>query len=313
MTTIQRDRNRSQNSERVALDRPVSSFSMAPSGTGPPPYHAVDRGMDTSHRANESASSRTINAPPPAQVTSSNRSFQGYRANTQPEVPQLQDSRGRMGNDAKPLASKWGPKFKNMAKSLEGDSLANPDEQDEEPALLKKHSRKDRKEREKQAQEIAELEAKLRSEKESNSRIKQGADKILMKLEAKELFLGQQAEDDEIQQMFISLMAQIRTWSIPFARHPSDNPTMFYDLNPAAEAEMRQLMPGCTNIDQALADVKIKRLFVRGWVGKNIASSILKETDVWMPPSRVQDLHGLEDHLAQACSEYTKYSPSHLE
>ena len=128
-------------------------------------------------------------------------------------------------------------------------------------------------EKDAQAQMISELQLRLVSEMDRNSRIKESANKIQYTMESRELFVGPQASDDEILSDFRSILDEVRTWSIKFA---CDSPISLDTLPAPIATAFQRLAPTCPDLRRLLSNRKDRRLFVRGWVSLGLADWLFR-------------------------------------
>ena len=117
---------------------------------------------------------------------------------------------------------------------------------------------------EKQAGELLTAEALVNTQRKENTQIKKGADKMLLSMEKKELFIGPQMEDEVVRSSLLAIIAQITTWSRPFASRAATDIPPFSSIEPAFATEMRQIMPGTPDVEYILSTTRSRREFVRG-------------------------------------------------
>ena len=160
-----------------------------------------------------------------------------------------------------------------------------------------------------QARMIAELRTFLGREVDNNRKIKESAHKMTFAMENKELFIGPQASDDQIYSQFQTLLGQIKTWSVPFAK---GRPTIDIDLSSVEIlAEFRKVTPGIFDIGRYLRTPKNLRLFVRGFVGLVLAETLFRTLpershpgsdaeDIWMDKEIAHGVALIENSLFYA-------------
>lgn len=163
-------------------------------------------------------------------------------------------------------------------------------------------------ENEQQARIISELQNDLNHEIENSRKIKESANKMAFAMESKEIFIGPQASDDVIYSRFQSLLGQIKTWSIPFAR---DLTTISEDLSLINLQEFQKVAPAVSDLPRFLQVPKNARLFVRGYVSLAMAESLFRTfpnephpgsdaEDVWMDKEVAHSVFLIENNLFYA-------------
>ncbi|SLM35202.1 hypothetical protein LPUS_04304 [Lasallia pustulata] len=128
-------------------------------------------------------------------------------------------------------------------------------------------------ERDAHTQRISELQLRLISEMDRNSRIKELANQMQYTIESKELFVGPQSSDDEILSDFRSILDEVRTWSIKFA---CESPISLDNLPVSVVTAFQRLAPACPDLRRLLSNRKHRRLFVRGWVSLGLADWLFR-------------------------------------
>ena len=152
----------------------------------------------------------------------------------------------------------------------------------------------------KKAEELTTLQALFNSKHEENTQIKKGADKMLLNMEKKELFLGPQMEDEAVRSTLFTILGQIATWSRPFASRAATDIPSFSDIEPSFAVEMRQLVPGNADIEEFLPNTKSRREFARGWVGFCIARYLFQAPYQWLDTDTANSVGFLEGKLTHA-------------
>jgi hypothetical protein len=130
-------------------------------------------------------------------------------------------------------------------------------------------------------------------------------------MDNKELFLGRQASDEDVQAKFNELMNAIKTWSTRFA---ATGQAVYGNFVEGDLLKYQRVLPTC----QSILDVqkllnnsphgKKKRIFTRGWAGY-VMSELLFRTlktadhegtkayDVWMDRRASRSVHRIENQL----------------
>lgn len=161
-----------------------------------------------------------------------------------------------------------------------------------------------------QARLISKLRSDVEKEVEKCKEIKRSANKMAYALEKKELPIGRQDSDLDIYTRFRSLVGQIKTWSIPFARiHQDARPYSVETIE-----EFRKVSPGVLDFQRFLQTPRNLRLLVRGYVGLAIAENLFRTTpyapdpgsqgeDVWMDRELAHSFASIEHSLFHSSKE----------
>ncbi|KAF2815179.1 uncharacterized protein BDZ99DRAFT_549751 [Mytilinidion resinicola] len=115
-----------------------------------------------------------------------------------------------------------------------------------------------------------------------NERTKQSAGQMQKAMDNKELFLGPQMTDDDIQTKFKSLISSIKTWSSNFLGDNLQGPE-FSQESVLSYVQVLPLCPEIRFIEPTLAKKKNRRLFVRGWTAYVISDLVLRTLPVPTP------------------------------
>ena len=155
-----------------------------------------------------------------------------------------------------------------------------------------------------QAMLISKLRSDMAKEVQKGKEIKQSVDKMVDRVNNKELLLGRQNSDEDIHCRFRSLISQIRTWSVPFAQVRQNA----QDYSVEAIEKFRQVAPDVSDLQNFLQTPRNLRLLVRGCVGLAIAESFFRTIpygpdsspygeDVWMDRELAQGFASIENSL----------------
>jgi hypothetical protein len=137
---------------------------------------------------------------------------------------------------------------------------------------------------------LNELEARLRSydmqnrklseelqlERANVERIKRAANQMQSNMDNREMFLGEQLNDDKVSPAFDKLMSDVRTWSTRFSggeRHA---------CNPGSFEEYQKIAPMCASFGDLEEFVKSKKhakMFVRGWTAYVMCTRLFRNLD----------------------------------
>ncbi|KAF2501748.1 hypothetical protein BU16DRAFT_613586 [Lophium mytilinum] len=143
-----------------------------------------------------------------------------------------------------------------------------------------------------------------------NERTKQSVTKMQKAMDDKELFLGPQMTDDDIQTKFKSLIGSIKTWSSSFLGDYSK--PKFSQESVLGYAQVLSLCPEVRSIESTLANKKNRRLFVRGWTAYVMSDLVFRHpvptpggegpkkvafSDLWLEESDRNSLRELESRL----------------
>ena len=137
---------------------------------------------------------------------------------------------------------------------------------------------------------INELEAKLRSydmqnrklseelqlERAGVERIKRAANQMQSNMDNREMFLGEQLNDDTVKPDFDKLMSDVRTWSVRFSGGEG------HACNPADFGEYQRIAPMCASFGELEEFFKNKRhakMFVRGWTAYVMCTRLFRNLD----------------------------------
>ncbi|KAH7081491.1 hypothetical protein BKA63DRAFT_210163 [Paraphoma chrysanthemicola] len=131
---------------------------------------------------------------------------------------------------------------------------------------------------------------------------KRSANKMQTTMDNRELFLGDQAHDDNICGSFSGLMTAIKTWSQRFSGGKGDS------FKEEEFADYQRVMPLCTvlrDLEGVTSQKKRKRLFVRGWTAYIMSQSLFRTfdimgvigTDVWLEKGLAEDFSYMEKAL----------------
>lgn len=155
-----------------------------------------------------------------------------------------------------------------------------------------------------QARLISKLTSDIEKEVEKRKEIMRSADKMMHSMENKELSIGRQDRDEDIYSRFRSVVGQIKTWSVPFAKIHQD--ARAYSMETIEE--FRKVSPGVSDFQRFLQAPRNLRLLVRGYVGFAIAESLLRTIpyaanpgphgeDVWMDRKLSHSFASIENSL----------------
>lgn len=156
---------------------------------------------------------------------------------------------------------------------------------------------------ENQAKKNAELQIRLKREVENSIKIKESVNRMAFAMERKEIFLGPQASDEVIYSHFQSLLGQIKTWSVAFAR---DLPVIPEDiLSTKIHEILHEFQKVATtdfDIQSFLNAPKRMRLLVRGYVSLAIAESFFHTLPSGAHPGSDGEDVWMEKELARSFS-----------
>jgi hypothetical protein len=124
-------------------------------------------------------------------------------------------------------------------------------------------------------------------------------------MDNRELFLGEQAHDDDVCGKFSGLIAAIKTWSIRF--NGGEGKSFHADAFPEYQ-RVAPLCPQIQHLDSIATDKKRKRLFVRGWTAYVMSKSLFRTfdppgvvgTDVWLDEKLAYGFERVENNLWDA-------------
>lgn len=149
-----------------------------------------------------------------------------------------------------------------------------------------------------------ELQGALSREKEIVERTLQSANQMQSTMDNRELFLGEQANDDVVMATFGQLMGDIKTWSTRFNAG---------DANAFDEKKIQdyqRVAPHYTKVSQleyVCAQKRQKRLFVRGWTAYVMCTKLFRSPDLssagnfgedaWIGEKLAYNFGHLEDEL----------------
>jgi nucleoside phosphorylase len=152
--------------------------------------------------------------------------------------------------------------------------------------------------------QVVELQAALGREKEIVERTMQSANKMQSTMDNRELFLGEQANDDVVMAMFGKLMSDIKTWSTRFNAGDADA------FSEERLQDYRRVAPQYTEVSQLgniSARKRQKRLFVRGWTAYVMCTKLFRSLnlaplgglgeDVWIRKELSESFSCLENEL----------------
>lgn len=162
-----------------------------------------------------------------------------------------------------------------------------------------------------QQREINQLSYELGVERENVKKLGETKNRMLLALENKNLFVGQQDPDDAVVSRFSRLISQIKTWSVPFAEQ--ERP-LSVDGPPHISGDLlHRVLPNLSRMDLVsfLQKSKNVRLFVRGWVSLSVTDLLFRsmpdETnagpaieDAWVDRDLAQAIHLVEMRLYHA-------------
>lgn len=167
-------------------------------------------------------------------------------------------------------------------------------------------------------EEIFQLQEQLTEERVKVKNFIVSADRMQHTMDNKELFLGGQALDDEVQGKFQSLLSQIRTWSSKFSSGPA---LTAEGVGEKTADEFETVAPDCfrQNSDFWKSGRKL-RMLIRGWVTFVITESIFRARsgkpaennnalDRWMGENVQNAVAIIEDKLVFAGT----FSDTHLD
>lgn len=173
----------------------------------------------------------------------------------------------------------------------------------------------------KREEELAKVQDDLDHAIAVNERAKHSASQMQKAMENKDLFLGLQKTDNDIQTGFNSLINAIKTWSSNFMGGHGQEPVFLLEALP----KYRNVVPQCreiTDIENLLAKKKSRRLFVRGWTAYIMSDLIFKtlpqntsyitedimsalsNSDLWLEEDDRDSLQKLETKLLYCTHEY---------
>jgi hypothetical protein len=124
-------------------------------------------------------------------------------------------------------------------------------------------------------QKIQNLEAKLETAQRDNESLKQSATEMQKLMDSKELFLGPQATDQDIQTRFGALNSLIKTWSMNFI-NGHDKVPVFYEKQLSEYCNIAPLCQVIHDFEHLVSERKTRRLFVRGWTSYIISTRIFR-------------------------------------
>lgn len=158
-------------------------------------------------------------------------------------------------------------------------------------------------------EENSQLQEQLKGERIKVEKFIVSADKMQHTMDNKELFLGGQALDDEVQGKFQSILSQIRTWSSKFS---SGVALTAEGVGEKIASEFETVAPDCFRNDSDFWTSGRKlRMLIRGWVSFVIAESIFRARsgnpnennnalDRWMGANVQSAVATIEDKLVFA-------------
>ena len=121
-----------------------------------------------------------------------------------------------------------------------------------------------------QNRRIVELETMLVEEQMKCKQLKDSTDKMILKLENKDLFIGRQDSDSAVVSQFSHLIDRVATWSIPFAQHEH---TSTSNLPQIPKEDLRRVVPVPIEFFRSPKEV---RLFVRGFVSLAMTEMLIR-------------------------------------
>ncbi|GAP91959.2 hypothetical protein SAMD00023353_5700570 [Rosellinia necatrix] len=167
-----------------------------------------------------------------------------------------------------------------------------------------------------QRKRIGELQQQLLESEEKYNILKRRNDKLQDHLDNDEAALGTQLPDEAILTKFRELMGQIKTWANKFCGGASQAliPTAVSSNGYSKELQYKvhQILPVVKSYEDYLNFLdsrKLRRTFVRGWIGYQVATTILRtpppqkhpvdpNTDIWIPnPGIRRSIQELEQEL----------------
>ncbi|OAL49032.1 hypothetical protein IQ07DRAFT_681058 [Pyrenochaeta sp. DS3sAY3a] len=158
----------------------------------------------------------------------------------------------------------------------------------------------------KHREENRRLRAELNQERDRVERAVRSADHMQSTMDNREYFLGEQASDDEVCTMFITLLNEIKNWSQAFSSGSSRT------LQEERFQEYQRVTPMYSefhDLENSTVNKKQKRFFVRGWTGYVMCTKLFRNLegpegglgeDAWLEKAIAGNFRFLENRLLEA-------------
>jgi hypothetical protein len=155
-------------------------------------------------------------------------------------------------------------------------------------------------------EENRKLRADLNQERDRVERAVRSADHMQSTIDNREYFLGEQASDDDVCAMFITLMNEIKNWSQAFSNGNAKT------LREEKFQDYQKVTPMYTefcDLEDTTVHKKQKRFFVRGWTGHVMCTRLFRNLegptgglaeDAWLAKPVADSFRFLEDRLLLA-------------
>ncbi|KAF2034236.1 hypothetical protein EK21DRAFT_108275 [Setomelanomma holmii] len=154
---------------------------------------------------------------------------------------------------------------------------------------------------------IERLKGDVEKEQARVEHTKRSANKMQTTMDNRELFLGDQAHDDDICSTFSGLMTAIKTWSQKFSGGKGNS---FKEEDFSEYQRVTPLCSGLRDLEGVTSQKKRKRLFVRGWTAYIMSQSLfrtfdgmLQGMDVWLDQGLAEGFSYIEKALCYADRE----------
>lgn len=118
-----------------------------------------------------------------------------------------------------------------------------------------------------------------------SKQLKDSTDKMILRVENKDLFIGCQDSDAAVVTQFSGLIDRVATWSIPFAQHEHASTG---DLPQIPKEVLQRVVPVAVDLGHFLRSPKEVRLFVRGYVSLAMTEMLIRtlpDGDYLGPPA----------------------------
>ena len=156
-----------------------------------------------------------------------------------------------------------------------------------------------------QSRKIDELETSLEQERTKSKQLKDSTDKMILRMENKDLFIGRQDSDSAVETQFSHLIDRVATWSLPFAQYKLASPGKLPQL---PKEHLRRVLPVAIDLGHFLRTPKEVRLFVRGFVSLAMTEMLIRTLpdgdcseplamDLWMDQPLAHAVHIVESYF----------------
>lgn len=152
------------------------------------------------------------------------------------------------------------------------------------------------------------LRADLNQERDRLERAVRSADHMQSTMDNREYFLGEQASDDSVCTMFLTLMNEIKNWSQAFS---SGNASTLKQEQFPDYQKITPMYSAFQDLENVTMNKKQKRFFVRGWTGYVMCIRLFRSLegptgglaeDGWLAKPVADSFRFLEDRLLLAGS-----------